>query len=375
MGMETGRVIDRYMSRRDVEAFGAELEALRRRIRRDLGEDDLRYIRRLMRLQQRLERGGRLAIHAGIVLPPLWLAGVGALGLSKILDNMEIGHNIMHGQYDWAGDPALQGRNFEWNTLCPGNQWRHSHNVIHHRYTNILGMDRDIGYGFLRVTEAQPWRPWHLLQPLFALAGFFTFEWGFSLHDLELDRILEGRWRWREHRAGVAEVLRKWRRSIAHEYVLLPLLAGPFFLPVLLGNIAAGGLRNMWAFTIIFCGHFPDGVLHFTADECREETRGEWYVRQLLGSCNIEGGRLFAILSGHLSYQIEHHLFPNIPAHRYREMAPVVRALCAQYGLPYHSGSLRRQFGSVVKRLLRLALPPWPVPAAGGMRAAAVRAA
>jgi linoleoyl-CoA desaturase len=360
MGMETGRVIDRYLDSRDVEAFGAELDALRRQIRRDLGEQDLRYIRRLMRLQKRLERGGRIAIHVGVVNPLLWLLGVGALGVSKILDNMEIGHNIMHGQYDWAGDPALEGQRFEWNNLCPGNQWRHAHNAIHHRFTNILGRDRDIGYGFLRVTEAQPWRPWHLLQPAFALGGFFTFEWGFSLHDLELDQILERRWDWRQHRAGIVEVARKWRQAIVQEYVVFPALAGPFFLPVMLGNFSANVMRNMWAFTIIYCGHFPDGATYFREEECRNETRAEWYVRQVLGSCNISCGRLFALMSGHLSHQIEHHLFPNLPAHRYPEIAPTVQALCAKYGLPYNSAPLRRQFGSVVKRLLRLALPPLP---------------
>ncbi|MDF2446074.1 MAG: acyl-CoA desaturase [Moraxellaceae bacterium] len=360
MGMEASRVIDRYLGKEDIDTFGAELEALRQRIRRDLGAQDLRYIRRVMRWQRRLERGGRIAIHVGVLNPLLWLAGVGALGASKILDNMEIGHNVMHGQYDWARDPALQGRRFAWQNMTPDNQWRHTHNTMHHRLTNILGQDRDVGYGFLRVTEAQPWRPWHLVQPLMALASFIAFEWGLSLHALELDQILEGRWRWHEHREKVPEVLRKWRQQIVPEYVVYPLLAGPFFLPVMLGNLGANVLRNMWAFTIIFCGHFPAGVMHFREEECRNETRGEWYVRQLLGSCNLDGGRWFHLMSGHLGFQIEHHLFPTIPAHRYPEMAPVVRALCAKYGLPYNTGPLHRQFGSVVKRLLTLALPPLP---------------
>jgi linoleoyl-CoA desaturase len=358
--METSRVIDRYLDSKSIDAFAAELEALRQRIRADLGEQDLHYIRRLIRLQKQLERGGRIAIHVGVVNPLLWLAGVGALGVSKILDNMEIGHNVMHGQYDWAKDPALAGKTFEWNNLCPGNQWRHTHNVIHHRFTNIVGLDRDVGYGVFRMTDAQPWRPWHLLQPVYTLVGLLAFEWGVSVHDLELDQILERHWDWREHRAKIGEVARKWRQLVLQEYVLYPLLAGPFFLPVMAGNLAANVLRNMWAFIIIYCGHFPEGVVYFSEAECRNETRGEWYVRQLLGSCNITGGRWFALMTGHLSYQIEHHLFPTIPAHRYREMAPTVQALCEKYGLPYNTGSLRRQFGSVVKRIFRMALPTPP---------------
>jgi linoleoyl-CoA desaturase len=115
--------------------------------------------------------------------------------------------------------------------------------------------------------------------------------------------------------------------------------------------------RNVWAHTVIFCGHFPDGAQVFTEDEIDGETRGEWYVRQLLGSCNIDGSRLFHVMTGNLSHQIEHHLFPDLPSNRYAQIAPRVRALCERYGLPYNSGSLARQVGSVWKRVLRLALP------------------
>jgi NADPH-dependent stearoyl-CoA 9-desaturase len=99
------------------------------------------------------------------------------------------------------------------------------------------------------------------------------------------------------------------------------------------------------------------------------ETRGRWYLRQMLGSANLTGSRLFHVLSGNLSHQIEHHLFPDIPAHRYAEIATEVRAICERYGLPYNTGPLHRQFGSVVKKIARLALPgrgtsaPAPEPA------------
>ncbi|MDT5311739.1 MAG: NADPH-dependent stearoyl-CoA 9-desaturase, partial [Mycobacterium sp.] len=131
------------------DAFGAELDALRERVVADLGERDATYIRRVIKAQRALEVGGRALLFAG-VLPPAWLAGTAMLAASKILDNMEIGHNVMHGQYDWMGDPALTSRNFEWDSACPSEQWRHSHNYMHHTYTNIVDMDRDIGYGILR---------------------------------------------------------------------------------------------------------------------------------------------------------------------------------------------------------------------------------
>ncbi|HEV3322881.1 MAG TPA: fatty acid desaturase [Solirubrobacteraceae bacterium] len=130
---------------------------------------------------------------------------------------------------------------------------------------------------------------------------------------------------------------------------------------MLAGNATANLVRNLWAFTIIFCGHFPDGTVQFTEAQTAEETRGEWYYRQLLGSADLTGGELFHILSGNLSHQIEHHLFPDLPSHRYAEIAVEVRAICERYGLPYNVGPLSRQFGSVVRKIGRLALPARPL--------------
>ena len=126
---------------------------------------------------------------------------------------------------------------------------------------------------------------------------------------------------------------------------------------MLAGNATANLTRNLWAFAIIFCGHFPEGTVEFDESETAEETRGEWYVRQMMGSANLTGGRLFHILSGNLSHQIEHHLFPDIPARRYAEIGREVRAVCERYGLPYNAGPLHRQLGSVVRKIVRLSLP------------------
>jgi len=144
---------------------------------------------------------------------------------------------------------------------------------------------------------------------------------------------------------------------VLKDYVLFPVLSGPSFLANLAANATANLARNLWAFTIIFCGHFPEGVEEFAREETIGETRGEWYLRQLLGSANIRGGPLFHILSGNLSHQIEHHLFPDLPAHRYAQISEEVRAICEKYGLPYNSAGLGRQFGSVIRKIFRLALP------------------
>jgi fatty acid desaturase len=340
-----------------VEALGRELDELRNRVLADLGERDATYIRRMIRTQRGLEITGRGLLFAGF-LPPAWIGGVAALSLSKILDNMEIGHNVMHGQYDWMKDPALDSRAFEWDTACPGDQWRHSHNYMHHTHTNVLGKDRDIGYGILRMSEDQPWTPAALANPVKAALLALLFEYGVAVHDLEVERIQAGEIGLADKREMLRAIGRKVGRQAAKDYVAFPLLAGPGAPFVLAGNLSANLIRNVWSFMIIFCGHFPDGTHEFTEEEVENETRGGWYMRQMLGSANLSGGRLFHILSGNLSHQIEHHLFPDIPAHRYAEIAVEVREICERYGLPYNTGPLRRQFGSVVRKIVRLALPP-----------------
>jgi NADPH-dependent stearoyl-CoA 9-desaturase len=339
-----------------LQSFGEELDAIRQRVLADRGERDANYIRGVIRAQRGLEVAGRGLLWAG-VFPPAWLAGTAALSVSKILDNMEIGHNVMHGQYEWMNDPKLSGKQFEWDTACPADQWRHSHNYMHHTHTNIVGKDRDIGYGILRMSEEQPWNPYYLGNPLWAALLATFFEYGVALHDLEVERIASGETSLMEKRELLKGIWEKVRRQAAKDYVLFPALSGPLFAFPLAGNATANIVRNLWSFTIIFCGHFPEGTHEFSEEETAEETKGEWYYRQLLGSANLSGGPLFHIMSGNLSFQIEHHLFPDLPANRYAEISVEVQEICERYGLPYNSGPLGQQFGSVVKKIGRLALP------------------
>jgi|SRR5688572_3022489 len=348
-----------------IDAFGAELDALRQEIAADLGERDAKYIRRITRITRDSAIAGRGLLMLGFT-PVDWVLGVAALSTAKILENMEIGHNVMHGQYDWMNDPALDSQTYEWDNVCASDQWRHYHNYEHHTHTNILGKDRDVGYGLLRVSREQHWHPKHLIQPLSNVVLAALFQWGVGVHDLDLTRSLR-------NRPAQGELGRKWRqfaakasRQVFKDYVLFPLMA-PWNAPrIFLGNLAANLIRNVWSNVIIFCGHFPDGARVYTEEETRHETRGEWYLRQIQGSANIEGGRVFHVMTGHLSHQIEHHLFPDLPAHRYVEMGARVRGICERYGLPYNTGSFWAQYGSVVRNLFRYALPervPGLVPA------------
>jgi linoleoyl-CoA desaturase len=348
------------LSRAEVDALQMELDALRNAVVADLGERDARYIRRMVRIARGSAITGRSLLMLGFD-PFSWAAGVMALGTAKILENMEIGHNVMHGQYDWMNDPALNSQTYDWDTVCAAENWRHYHNFEHHTYTNILGKDRDFGYDFLRLSEEQSWDARYLVQPLTNALLAVAFQWGVGLHDLELRRFMEGDMSTRELRRRAKPFLRKASRQLFKDYVFFPALALWNAPRVLAGNFSANLIRNLWTYAIIFCGHFTEDVQTFTQEETANETRGDWYLRQILGSGNIEGGRLFHILTGHLSHQIEHHLFPDLPAPRYAEIAPQVRAICAKYGVHYNTGSFAKQFGGVMKRVFRHALPTKPI--------------
>jgi fatty acid desaturase len=196
-----------------------------------------------------------------------------------------------------------------------------------------------------------------MAQPLYNLVLMGFFEWGVAFHDLNFDAIRLGEKPKSKALAELKAIGVKARRQIVKDYIAFPLLSGRAFKSTLAANFTANIVRNVWAHSIIFCGHFPDQTYTFSEEEVADETRGGWYVRQLLGSANIDGRPLFHLLSGNLSFQVEHHLFPDVPSSRYAEIAPRVRDICRRYGLPYNTGPLHKQLGTVHRTILRLAFP------------------
>jgi fatty acid desaturase len=360
----------------------------------------------------------RLALQGRIALVPArhkaaWMLGTSLLSAAKILENMEIGHNVLHGQWDWMNDPVINSRAWDWDTASTAEAWRHSHNFIHHTYTNILGKDRDLGYEIMRIDPNQKWNPIYLAQPFYNVLLAFLFEWGVAVHDLDFEAIRKGEKSQKQVLKELKGIAGKARTQIVKDYIAWPFISGLVmtlidagviaakersespakraakrtaakvawrhggprtrkailkrlierrsfrepFVRTLQANALANVIRNVWSYAIIFCGHFPDQTYTFTQEETDEETRGGWYVRQLTGAANIDGGPLFHVLSGNLGYQVEHHLFPDMPSTRYGEIAPKVREICMRYGLPYNSGPFHQQLGMVQRTIIRLAFP------------------
>ena len=350
-----------HLSEEEVEQLGRELDAIRKEIEESRGDDDAAYIRRLIKIQRWMMTAARISMivtsYDDRTRKPGAVVGGTVLGLAKILENMEIGHNVMHGQWDWMNDPEIHSSNWEWDTAQPAEQWKHSHNYIHHQFTNVLGHDNDIGYGILRLAREQRWTPFTLGQPVYnaLLAGLF--QWGVALHDLDLDQIRKGQKDPKVMKRQLRQIWRKGRNQALKDYVVYPALSGKNWRTTMVANAWANFMRNIWAYTIIFCGHFPDGALYFTEEELEDETRAEWYLRQVLGAANFKGGDLLHVMSGNLGFQIEHHLFPDLPSNRYAEIGVKVRALCDKYDIPYTTGPLHRQYGQALRTIMKLSLP------------------
>ena len=174
-----------------IEAIGKEFDALHDEVFEDLGERDAKYIHGMIDLHRRLALLGRVLL-VGSRYRPLWAAGTATLSLAKILENMEIGHNVMHGQWDWMNDPVINSSAWDWDSASTAEAWKHSHNYIHHTYTNIRGKDKDLGYEIMRIDPHQKWHPVYLAQPFYNLVLAAFFEWGVASHDLDFEAIRTG---------------------------------------------------------------------------------------------------------------------------------------------------------------------------------------
>jgi linoleoyl-CoA desaturase len=349
-----------HLTDADIENLAVELDAIRQDIEDSRGERDARYIRRTIAAQRALEVVGRLMLAAGS-RRSAWWAGTVTLGVAKIIENMEIGHNVMHGQWDWMNDPEIHSTTWEWDMSGASKHWRFTHNFMHHKYTNILGMDDDVGYGLLRVTRDDKWKPFNLGNLFYNTMLALGFEWGVGLQHLELGRMFKGRDDRDATMVRLREFSAKAGRQLAKDYVAWPavtsLSPGATFKSTLKANAVANVIRNVWANAVIFCGHFPDGAEKFTKTDMAGESKGEWYLRQLLGSANFENGPVLRFMSGNLCHQIEHHLYPDLPSNRLHEISIRVREVFDKYDLPYTTGSFLVQYGKTWRTIAKLSLP------------------
>ena len=352
------------MTATDFQAFGRDIDAVRQRVEAEIGDEDVRYIKRLAWFSRGMEVLGRGLIHFS--LDPLTFgAGVLALFVHKQLHGSEIGHTVLHGAFDkLPGAERFRSKGYWWESPIDEASWHEVHNIKHHQYTNVVGRDPDCRYGAIRLNEGVPYRPanrhqW--LQPLFVWP---SFSFNMAMHvsgviDLHLRRdepeVIPDRspqTRRQVHR----RVLRKAVPYYLKEYVLFPALAGPMFWKVALGNWMAEMLRSVYSAATIFCGHVGEGTGHFTP-ATKARGRGQWYAMQAEAANNFEVPRPISVMCGALDLQIEHHLFPKWPTNRLRQVAPEIKAICERHGVRYQTASWPKTLRRVFSQLRRLGRP------------------
>lgn len=357
-----------------LERFGRAIDALKARIKDEIGEDDVRYIERVQRVSQVAEVVGRTLLVVSLD-PFTYGLGVFSLFVHKQLEAAELGHTILHGAFDGLeGAEAFQSKGYAWKIPIDEDSWRRGHNARHHGGTNVAGRDPDIHFGNVRLTAETPHHWYHrgqLLTSVLVIWPFFTFHMGAHFAGLidayvgngredELDFLrdrspesVKDAWR---------RALRGWGPYYLREWVFWPALAGPLFPKVLFGNVLSDVMRDVYSAVTIFCGHVGEETASY-AEGTTPESRGHWYAMQVEASNDFEVSFPVSVLCGALDLQIEHHLFPRFPTQRLRQVAPEVKRICEAHGVAHRSASWPRTLGSALKKIARLGRPEATTPA------------
>jgi len=328
------------LSKIDLEAFLADIKALRREIDDSLGEEDLRHL-------YKMERWGRACTALGLLGAGLAPNPVSAVLLSTgRYTRWMLMHHIGHRGYDKVpGVPArytskvfARGyrRFLDWSDWMLPEAWIYEHNVLHHSYT---GEERDPDL-IERNTE---WLRERSMPVRYALMGLLTFTWRASYYAPNTLDTFRARHAERDGEAPSQEGrdrelwLKCYFPYAAIHFGLLPLCylpLGPWgVFSAFCNSLMAELITNVHTFCVIGPNHTGDDLYRF---DDRPASRAEFYVRQIIGSVNFRtGGDLVDFAHMWLNYQIEHHLFPDVPMLAYQKMQPKVKAICEKYGIPY----------------------------------------
>ena len=222
--------------------------------------------------------------------------------------------------------------------------WRIQHNVLHHTYTNIIGMDEDVDAGIvLRFTKDQKLKSYHKLQHFYAwfLYGLLTISWLVSKDIIQLVKY---------NKKGLLKT-----QGISYPKAILSLIfwkAIYVFFILILPTLVTGNLGlNIAGFfimefiagffltTVFLCAHIVDQT-DFPKPDSEGVITKNWYVHQLETTANFSNSKsFFSWFIGGLNYQIEHHLFPNICHVHYHEISKIVKQTAQEYNLPYHASN------------------------------------
>lgn len=355
------------------KSLANELQDLYRLTKAQVGDEDLAHIRNVTAYAQAIKSRRIELLHDG---RPRALGRAAVLEmLYRLLQFSELGHNIIHGSYDHLPNCGeYHSERYEWDFNVDIQQWKVMHHEGHHPHTNIAGLDHDLGYSVTRANAGQDWFGHHVLQAgiIAALAATAPQTAPFFLANVA--RQADGSRFFSRHtlRAPAAIALRDARQR----FLMEPLSAGSKFLPALLANYVGGVAGYMSVLFLVAIEHHA-GEVEMFPDPGPDETPDEYYARQfratrnfirspqlddfleqiLLEEVKFENRPDFRIFYGGLDTHIEHHMFPDLPPNRQREIAPAVRGIAERHGLPYHVTPLLKSVRLFLGALTGLSIP------------------
>lgn len=356
------------LSEQDVENFTQELMALRRAANERMNLDDFKHLKKI-------ERWGKLCTAAGYSTAWIMPNPVSAFLMSQgnVTRWTTIAHHVVHKGYDkiegvperYTSTGFAKGlrRFLDWNDWILPQAWANEHNKLHH-YNLGEAADPD------QVELNLEWlRDSNLPMPVrYAIVGLFAISWKpvyYAPNTLKHLRSTKNNVLGEERQSAALSQLELWNPLnpfardlwlkcllpyIMVKFVLIPLLfipLGPIaVISVWINTLLAEIIANLHSFLVIVPNHVGDDILLF---EESANTKSEFFLRQITGSANFKtGGDVNDFLHGWLNYQIEHHLWPDLPASQYQILQPQVKALCEKYGIPYVQESVWKRLKKTV---------------------------
>lgn len=350
-----------------------------------VGEQDLEHIRHVAAYSHAIKkRSQELIQHADSVQS--WYRGIILGALHTLLEFSELGHNILHGSYDHLDEVGeFHSSCWKWDFVTDPSEWKTMHHQNHHPFTNIVGKDHDLGYTILRMMPGQNWYLHNVMQPLVFASLLLSPSYYFTLFSAVSAAHTQGQKIFRK--ATFEKSLGLIKDHILESYIQ-PSLNLPFnkILPTLTGNYLVTVLGYAYTLHVLLLEHHADNTVVYQDD--REESKDDYYRRQILTTTNFKPNQVldaylkkildeevkfanppdFEVFYGGLDTHLEHHLFPDLPCNRQREVREQVKAICARHGLTYNIIEFKQALSYIYKNVFKLGLPFAEVNASKGIK-------
>ena len=366
----------------DKEQLRIDIESIKENIGAPTEEDFQHLLK--------MERWGRLATFSGyglifalvaleLFLPVstflFWsftLVAAFLISLGNVSRWANVTHPILHGAYDKVPNIPLHytkkgfakgsRRYLDWLDWIEPRAWSYEHNIMHHYHLGEKDDPDNVELNTQWITKSK--------MPMFIryiLIYTFAATWKFTYYAPNTLRVLANKKRKEEDKIEIEALdwspktrlgLELWMDNILPyfmiKFIVIPALFIPFGITAvftaLLVVVIAEVFANLHSFLVIVPNHSAEDIYMFNQPSKGE---GEFYLRQIMGSVNYNtGSDRIDFMHGWLNYQIEHHLFPNLPLSQYQKMQPIVKEVCKKHNLEYRQESVFKRMRMTIELMV-----------------------